>query len=230
MTKYLLANWKSNKTISEAEAWINTFCSIQHTDPQFKVIIAPPIPFLVPIWHTLEKLKVSNLALAVQDISPFPLGSYTGVVAAEMVREYAEYAILGHSERRRYFHETNQEIANKVSEAVAVGIKPIVCVDLPCARQQIAAINEDDMKEVIIGYGPVEAAGINIPQPLIKAQEAIAKIQVMAPDTPILYGGSINKENASEYNNLEGVSGLMVGNASLDPNGFAEIGSNMFLA
>lgn len=229
MSRYLLANWKSNKTLSEAESWLETFCQIHQSNPQLQIIIAPPIHYLVPMWHKVHEVH-ANLALAVQDISPFPLGSYTGEVAAEMVKDFAEYAILGHSERRRYFHETNQEIANKVSEAVAVGIKPIVCVDLPHARQQIAAINEEDLKDVIIGYGPVEAAGINIPQSFDKVSDGIGKIQILAPDCPILYGGSINKANAGDYMNFDGISGLMVGNTSLAPGEFADIGRNIVLA
>jgi len=226
MSKYLLANWKSHKTLAEAEAWLEKFISNRH-DPGLQVIIAPPMPFLVPMWQILQGIKVPNLALAVQDLLPFPLGSYTGGVAARMVSDFAEYAILGHSERRRYFHETSQEIANKISEAVAAGIKPIVCVDLPYAREQLSTINEDDSDELIIGYGPVEAIGIDVPQPPDKARAAIAEIRVLAPRRPILYGGSINKDNAADYATLPGVSGLMVGTASLDPDEFATIGSNI---
>ena len=140
-----------------------------------------------------------------------------------MVIEFAEYAILGHSERRRYFHETHQEIANKVSEALAAGIKPIVCVDRPYAREQLGAINEENWEGMILGYGPVEAIGIDIPQSTGNAANAIAEILTMAPGMPILYGGSINKSNALDYSMLSGINGLMVGTASLDPNEFEEI-------
>jgi triosephosphate isomerase len=222
MSRYLLANWKSHKTLTEAESWLEKFCEIEH-DPGLQVIVAPPMPLLVPLWHKLQKMKVSNLALAVQDLSPFPRGAYTGEVAAPMVSDFAAYAIIGHSERRRYFHETSQEIANKVSEAVRAGIRPILCVDLPYAREQLAAVEENDSVGLIIGYGPVEAIGINVPQSFGKAGDAIAELQAMAPDRPILYGGSINSDNANGYMKLAGVSGLMVGNASLDPDEFAAI-------
>jgi len=227
MRRYLLANWKSHKTIADAEAWLEKFSRIHRPDPQLQVIIAPPAPFLIPLWQKLQKMNIANLALAVQDLSPFPLGSYTGGMAAAMVRDFAEYAILGHSERRRYFHETHQEIANKVSEAVAAGIKPIVCLDQPYAREQLAAIQEKDSAGLIIGYGPVEAVGIDVPQSFTQASEAIAAIQAMAPGKEILYGGSINKENAGEYNTLAGISGLMVGTASLDPEEFAAIARSL---
>jgi triosephosphate isomerase len=222
VTRYLLANWKSHKTLAEAEAWLERFGHLRH-DPELQVIIAPPAPFLVPLHRTLQRLKVANLALAVQDLSPFPAGSYTGAVAARMVGDFAEYAILGHSERRRYFHETHQEIANKVSEAVAAGIKPILCVDPAYAREQFTAVNEEDSAGLIIGYGPVEAAGIDVPQSLGKVREALAEILAMMPGRPILYGGSINRDNAADYMNIAGISGLMVGSASLDPDEFGAI-------
>lgn len=224
MRSYLLANWKSHKTLAEAEAWLEKFSRLHRPDPQLQVIIAPPAPFLIPLWQKLQTMGLANVALAMQDLSPFPLGSYTGGVAAAMVQDFAQYAIVGHSERRRYFHETHQEVANKVGEAIGAGIKPIVCVDLPYAREQLAALEEQDLAQLIIGYGPVEAVGIEVPQSFAKASEAIAAIRAMAPDAPILYGGSINTKNAGVYRTLAGISGLMVGTASLEPEEFGAIG------
>jgi len=144
-------------------------------------------------------------------------------MAAEMVRDLVEFAVLGHSERRRYFHETDQDVANKVSEARGANIKPIVCVDLPYARSQMAALREENIDDLIIGYGPVEAIGIDTPQSPEITKKAVEKIQIIAPEKPILYGGSINKDNAGEYLEIAGVAGLMVGKASLDPEEFALI-------
>ena len=144
MRSYLLANWKSHKTLAEAEAWLEKFSRSHRPDPQLQAIIAPPAPFLVPLWQKLQAMALANVALAAQDLSPFPLGSYTGGVAAAMVRDFAEYAIVGHAERRRYFHETHREVANKVGEAIAAGIKPVVCVELPYAREQLAAREEKE--------------------------------------------------------------------------------------
>jgi len=223
MTKYVLANWKANKTMPEAEAWLEKFCQLYSPNPLVEVIIAPPALYIVPMLQKLQKYKTAHLALAAQDLSPFPLGSYTGAIAAEMVRNLVKFAILGHLERRRYFHETNQDVANKVSEAKAVNIRPIVCVDQPYARSQIAALREEDLDDLIIGYGPVEAIGIDIPQSPAKTKQAIEEIQSIIPDKPILYGGSINKDNAGDYLKIAGVGGLMVGTASLNPEEFALI-------
>ncbi|MCK5230545.1 MAG: triosephosphate isomerase [Desulfobulbaceae bacterium] len=223
MTKYVLANWKAHKTMSEAEAWLEKFCLLYRPHPQVEVIIAPPALYLIPMRQKLQKYKIAHLTLAAQNLSPFPPGAYTGEMAAEMVRDLVEFAIIGHSERRRYFHETNQDVANKVSEAKAADIKPIVCVDQPYARSQMAALHEEDLDDLIIGYGPVEAIGIDIPQSPAKTKEAIEEIRIIVPDKPILYGGSINKENAGDYLKIAGVVGLMVGTASLDPEEFALI-------
>ena len=87
----------------------------------------------------------------------------------------------------------------------------------------MAALHEEDIDDLIIGYGPVEAIGIDIPQSPEKTKEEIDKIRIIAPDKPILYGGSINKENAGDYLKIAGVVGLMVGTASLDPEEFALI-------
>jgi len=223
VTKYVLANWKSHKTVDEGKKWLTEFSKVYRPDPQVEVILAPSYIHLVPLYHMLQDMESPSLCLAAQDLSPFPLGAYNGAVAAAMVRDMVEYAIIGHSERRRYFHETDQETANKASEAVAAGIKPILCVDQPYAHAQMTALNEADMENMIIGYGPVEAIGVNIPQSQEKTRREVAEIQEIFPDKPILYGGSINAENAESYMQLPGVSGLMVGSASLDVEEFALI-------
>lgn len=223
MTRYVLANWKSHKTLPDAEAWLDKFCLRYASHPNVQVIIAPPALYLHPLRQKLVQSNTTHIALAAQDVSPFPLGAYTGAIAADMLRDLIAFAIVGHSERRRYFHETNQEIANKVSEVRSVDIKPIVCVDRPYARAQLAALPEEDLNGLIIGYGPVEAIGIDIPQSLAKTEEALEEIRQIAPNNPILYGGSINRDNAEEYLKLAGIAGLMAGTASLDPEEFALI-------
>jgi triosephosphate isomerase len=223
MTKYILANWKSHKTLAEAESWLREFLRLYRPASELKVIIAPPVVHLASMWQLIQKEGTANLSLAIQDLSPFPLGSYTGAVAAAMVQDLVEFAILGHSERRRYFDETNQDVANKVSEAEAAGITPIICLDESYARAQLAAIDEENLKKLIIGYGPVEAIGIDTPQSPERVRQVINEIEILAPHAPILYGGSINGDNAADYLKLDGLAGLMVGTASLDPQEFARI-------
>ena len=221
--RYLVANWKSHKTTTEAEKWLVTFLKTYQPDPQLEVIIAPSFISLAPLKRLLANQGATQIALAAQDLSPFPMGAYTGAVSAAMVRDLVDYAFVGHAERRRYFHETHQEIANKVTEAVTVGITPILCLDQPYAAAQLAALTECDVEKIIIGYGPVEAIGIDIPQSVKQVSEAVQEIQARLPNRPVLYGGSLNRANAAKYMQIDGISGVMAGSASLDPLDFAQI-------
>ncbi len=223
MTKYIVANWKSRKSPREAGAWLESFLGGYVAIPGLQVILAPSFLDLIPMRHMLQDRAVEGISLAAQDISSFPRGSYTGAVAAETLAGVAEYALVGHAERRRYFHESHQEIANKVSEAAAAGISPILCVDQPYAAAQLGALRDADCENMLIGYGPVQAIGINAPQSLGEAAKAIAAIRQLAPERPVLYGGSINGVNAAAYLAINGVAGLMAGTASLDPGEFLTI-------
>lgn len=222
-TKRILANWKSQMTPAAALAWFDRFNTIYTPHPEVEVIIAPPFPSLIPLREKIQQQGIRSVVLAVQDLSPFPMGAYTGAVAAEMVRDIVSYALVGHSERRRYFHETDREVANKVREARTAGITPILCVDEPYARGQLAALDEEDIDSLIIGYGPVQAVGLDTPQSPGRTAEVLVELGQLAPGRPILYGGSINGANAADYLELTGVAGLMVATASLDPEEFATI-------
>ncbi len=222
MNRYVVANWKSNNTLAEGRQWLSHFLGHYRPHPDLTVIIAPAFPFLVPLKELLVDSK-SGVLLAAQDVSPFPLGSYTGAVAAEMLNGMADYVLVGHSERRRWFHESNQEVANKVHEAVTMGITPILCVDQPYARAQFAALSNHELASSIIGYGPVEAVGVDSAPSPERVSAAVSQLQAMAPDSPILYGGSVSAENAGDYMQIRGLAGLMTATASLDPQEFAAI-------
>ncbi|MEW6219358.1 MAG: triose-phosphate isomerase family protein [Thermodesulfobacteriota bacterium] len=223
MIRYVLANWKSNLDTTQARSWLATFRRCHRPDPRVQVLVAPSFVGLSPLWQALQEEPIPHLSLAVQDLSPFPLGAYTGAVAAALVRGLATHAMVGHSERRRHFHETPQEIANKVSEATAAGLVPILCLDLPYARAQIGAVADADADRLLIGYGPEEAIGIQVAQAPELAAAAVREIGVLLPGRPLLYGGSVDAGSAAVYLGLPGVSGVMVGSASLDPEGFAAI-------
>ncbi|MDH5298830.1 MAG: triose-phosphate isomerase, partial [Desulfobulbaceae bacterium] len=179
--RYVVANWKSHTTVAEAEKWLAAFLGAYRPDPGLQVIIAPSLVCLAPLQRMLREQGAPQVALAAQDLSPFPVGAYTGAVAAAMVRDLVDYALVGHAERRRYFHETHQEVANKATEAVAVGITPILCLDQPYGAAQIAALAEADADRVIIGYGPVEAIGLTIPQPLSQVAKAVQELRAHLP-------------------------------------------------
>jgi triosephosphate isomerase len=222
MDKYIIANWKSHKTEIEAKEWVDKWLSIYQQVMNVKTIVAPALVYVKAVSEHLEKLKPLGVYVATQDISPFPFGAYTGAVAAVMVKDWVSYAIVGHSERRKYFHETDQEVANKVRQLLEVGIKPIVCVDKPYLKSQINALEDKDRKEVLIAYEPLEAIGSGVPEDPQEVEMVVNEIK-MEIDVPVIYGGSVNAGNAKKYLEVPGVQGLLVGGASLDPEEFYRI-------
>ncbi|MDP3695604.1 MAG: triose-phosphate isomerase family protein [Desulfocapsaceae bacterium] len=192
-----------------------------------QIIVAPSFICLQSLSDHVKTLGLENVSLAAQDISPFPKGSYTGAVAADMVKDLVEYVIIGHSERRRYFHETSQDVAGKVSEAVDVGMIPIICVDQPYARSQLLALNESDSKEMIIAYGPVDAMTVRIPESPIRAAETARLISQIQPGRPVIYGGSLEPENVKDYVQVPELAGLFVGQVSLEVDSFLAIFEQM---
>ena len=217
MRKYLIANWKSNKNLAEAMLWSEQCSSLQFDSEQTLVIVAPPSPLVEPVRSALP----ITMALAVQDLSPFPAGSYTGAVAARTVADLVSYAILGHSERRRYFGETHQTVAQKVTQAVAAGITPVVCVDQEYISQQAAAIETELLSKCVVAYEPLAAIGTGNNVSVDTVEAAAQEIKAAFGTVPVLYGGSVTPENVGEY--LLVTDGVLVGGASLDAEKFAKL-------
>ena len=221
--KYVIGNWKSYKRFQDAKQWLDAFARIYSPVADVEVVLAPTFLCLEQVHEYLQVLGLENVSLAAQDISPFPKGAYTGAIAADLLRGLVQYVIVGHSERRRYFHETSNDIGNKVSEAVDADIVPIVCVDQPYAMSQLTALNDIDTESVVIAYGPVDALTAQIPQRPDKVTEAVEFISQVHPGWPVVYGGALRPDNASAYAGLSGISGLFSGSASLDPDSFHAI-------
>jgi triosephosphate isomerase len=223
MKKFVVGNWKSNKDKAAGQKWFSEFTEMYRPVDGLEVVVAPSFVCLSSLSEYVQELGITNLSLAAQDVSPFPKGAYTGAVAADMIKGMVDYVIIGHSERRRYFHETSQDTANKMAETVDAGLKPIVCIDQPYAMSQLTALNDIDCDELLIAYGPKEATMARIPeQPerVVEAAKFISQIQVKRP---VLYGGSLMIENIDEYVSLPELSGVFVGESSLDPKSFAMI-------
>lgn len=223
MKRYVIANWKCHKSSEEGCRWLDVFAGLYRPCSNVEVVIAPTFIALEKVASHLGVLALTNVHLAAQDISPFPKGSYTGAIAADMLKGMANFVILGHSERRRYFHETIQDVANKACEAVDAGLTPIVCVDSSYALSQLATLVDIDSKNILIAYTPVDALNFNIPESSEKVEASVGHISQMYPDWPVVYGGALGVRNVKSYLSLNALAGIFVGSASLEPKTFVDI-------
>jgi triosephosphate isomerase (TIM) len=223
MIKYVIGNWKCNKGERAAEDWFEEFAALYRPVAGLKVIVAPPLLCLLPLSQFVQALQLKNVSLAAQDVSPFPKGSYTGAVAADMLKGLVEYVIIGHSERRRYFHETPQDITNKMAESIDAGLRPIVCIDQPYAMSQLTALTEIDCEEMIIAYSPTAGTVARVPEEPQRVAEVVKSIAQVQSKRPLIYGGSLFPDNVEYYSSLPHLSGLFVGESSLDAKSFVDI-------
>jgi triosephosphate isomerase len=237
------ANWKCNKTPDEARAYVDNF--IVRAAPLVAaadIALLPPFISLEAVAAGLEK---STIALGAQDCYYEPQGAFTGEVSAAMLAAVGcSYCIVGHSERRRLFGETDALIALKVSALLDAGVTPIVCVGetleehkagatLGRVMQQISDglghLDDDQRAEIVVAYEPVWAIGTGLSDDPDSANETIGLIRQTLgglSDARMLYGGSMKAENAVEYCAQPNIDGGLVGTASLDPSVFLRLVEN----
>lgn len=215
--QFFVANWKSHKTIEETREWFSDMSLRLHelniSDEQ-KLIVCPPYP-LLSFCHEAISQHHLPITLGSEDISPFPEGAYTGAVSARLLRELVTYTIIGHSERRQYFSETVEILSEKVKMSLASGIEPIYCI----------SNKEEKIPQgvKIVAYEPLSAIGSGHPDSPDDA-EAVAKFLKGNNDIAhVLYGGSVTAEDVNSYMHLPSIDGVLVGGASLTPEGFCGI-------
>ena len=240
----IAGNWKMNKTASEARELIDGLLPLVK-DARCTVIIG--VPF-TDIHVAVEMTKGSNVHVAAQNCHFEASGAFTGEVSAPMLKEEGvEYVILGHSERRQYFAETDETVNKRAKAALANGLKTIICVgesldqreagvtkDFVCG-QVVAALDgmtEEDLKNVIIAYEPIWAIGTGKTATKEQAAEVCGFIRDtvaekygkdVAEALPIQYGGSMNAKNCEELLSMEDIDGGLIGGASLKPADFSVI-------
>ncbi len=219
----IIANWKSYKTSEEGRLWLDRFARLYQPHRDLEVIIAPSFLSLESLAAHLKGLNLAGVALSAQNISPFPRGGYTGEIAADMVAGLVRYVIVGHSERRRYFHENNQQIINKATEAADARLIPIVCVDSESSLPLLGAIADLDVDKLVVAYAPVDSLNFSIPESPVKVGESVNHIRKMFSRWPVVYGGGLLPANVGGYLKLPALSGLFVGKSSLEPETFADI-------
>ena len=242
-TPYLAANWKMHKTTEETERFLAELLPrISQSGPE--VVICPPFTSL---QSAVEHCFQSPVRVAAQNMHEADEGAFTGEVAAPMLVDLGvDGVILGHSERRQYFNETDDALVRKVPAALGAGLEPILCVgenegqrdadetEQVLTRQieaDLADVPDARLSEVVIAYEPIWAIGTGRTATPEQAQEAIAFVRSLIErrsDTAagairILYGGSVKRDNAGELISQPDVDGALVGGASLDPGDFAAI-------
>ncbi len=224
MKKYIIANWKSNKTPTEASFWLNNFPNNEESRKallNLEIILAPPYPFLALAKEIIAERKLT-IKLAVQDLSAFGSGAYTGEVSAFNLQSLnVEYAILGHSERRRFLAETPQLIADKVNEALSWQIKPILCLDQPYMVEQARFLKSSALEQCLLAYEPVLAIGSGQAEDASNLLEIRKNLAPLYKQKSLIYGGSVNADNVGSY--LKVCDGVLLGGASLDLNNFINL-------
>lgn len=217
--KYIVANWKSNKTVQEAEEWFKKirikFSEINCAKlNDVEIIVCPPAVYL-----TMTKKYITDyslpMKLGAQDVSSFEMGAYTGEISARMISGLAEYVIIGHSERRKYFREDDKSLGEKVRQANSTGLKAIYCI-------QDATTNIPE-GVTIAAYEPVWAIGTGKADTPENANGVISQIKQKSGVDIVLYGGSVTPENLKSYLAIDQINGVLIGGASLDTEKFWEI-------
>lgn len=217
---FIVANWKSHKTIQEARIWLEKM--MKHKDELEKmegktVIVCPPLTLLSFMKQYIDEYMLP-IRLGAQDISIFDEGAYTGEIHGKQIREFAEYVIIGHSERRQLFDEDYEMLKKKVEQARKYDLEPIFCVqgkDTPLPGNVS-----------FVAFEPVEAIGTGHPDTPEHANEVANMYRNEKSIYYVLYGGSVTSENVKQFTNEPHVNGLLVGGASLDAEKFFPIITN----
>lgn len=205
---FIAGNWKSNKTLSDAKAWVEQF-----EDVTSDITVVLCVPFtLLSYFHDVLISSGRHIELGAQNISPYENGAYTGEVSASQVREFAQWVIIGHSERRKHFGETDAILAQKVTRAVEAGLHVIYCV--PDEHTSVP----DGVQ--VVAYEPVWAIGTGKTDTPENANNVIQKIKQTHNVSTCIYGGSVTEGNVQGFVTMGAIDGVLPGGASLDPKKF----------
>lgn len=246
MRKPLVAgNWKMNKTVKESLTLVNDMLPGMELIRDVDKVICPPFPALFALSALVSGL---DIRLGAQNLHWEASGAYTGEVSPGMVREFCRYVIIGHSERRQYFGETDQTVNRKVKAALSVELLPIFCVGETLEQKQagqtagvvirqirdgLQGLSPAEAARIVIAYEPVWAIGTGLASSGPDANEVIKDMirptlsslfgEDAAQYIRVLYGGSVNAKNAAEFFDQPDIDGALVGGASLKADEFVQI-------
>jgi len=238
----IAGNWKMNTTVSEAIKLVNELRQGLGEIDNVEKVLCPPFISLAAVG---ELIKGSSIKLGAQNLYFAEKGAYTGEISPLMLTELCEFVIIGHSERRQYFNETDEIINKKVQAALKVGLKPILCIgerleqneaglttEVVTKQLRSALVGIDDLSKMIIAYEPIwaigtgrAATGEQANQTISLIRRTISKLygERVAQDLRLLYGGSVTADNATEFMQQPEIDGALVGGASLKADQFLSI-------
>jgi triosephosphate isomerase (TIM) len=238
----IAGNWKMNTTVGEAVNLVSTIRPLLDKMEGIEKLVCPPF---ISLTAVRDVLAGSSIKVGAQNMYFEEKGAYTGEISPLMLTGLCEYVIIGHSERRQYFHESGEVINKKVRAALKAGLKPILCVgerleeneagktaDIVTGQLKSALVNIKQADGLVIAYEPVWAIGTGRAATGKQSNETIGLIRTtagkllgdaVALETRILYGGSVTAENISEFVSQEEIDGGLVGGASLKTDQFVSI-------
>jgi triosephosphate isomerase len=243
-TPFIAGNWKMHKTVAEAEQFIAALLPRVAAVDGVEIAVCPPF---LALQALVDSARGSQVGIYAQTMHEADQGAFTGEVSAPMLSEIDVHGVvLGHSERRQYYNETDKALQLKVPKALEAGLIPILCVgETEDERERgeterklryqvqegLEKVPVERLAEVVVAYEPVWAIGTGLTATAEQAQDAIGFVRALvagfdkeaAQQVRILYGGSVKTDNAAELLALPDIDGALVGGASLDPAGFAAI-------
>jgi len=242
---FVAGNWKMNKTVEQASLLVADVLPGLQSMQKIEKVLCPPFPALMVVS---QMTAGTAIGLGAQNMHWEEAGAFTGEVAPAMVKEFCNYVIIGHSERRQFFAETDATVNKKVKAALKQGLTPIVCVGETLEENEagrtaeivkrevlegLKDVNASDAVKLVIAYEPIWAIGTGKAASAEQAEEIIGKIvrgslagcfgQEAAEQIRILYGGSVKGSNALEFFNMPNIDGALVGGASLKADDFIQI-------
>ena len=238
--KIIAGNWKMNMTPSEAVALVETLKPLVKTEEADVVFCVPAID-IIPVVKACEG---TNIEVGAENMYFEEKGAYTGEISPNMLTDAGvKYVIIGHSERREYFAETDETVNKKVLKAFEHGLTPIICcgetltqreqgITLDWIRKQVKIafqnVTADQAKTAVIAYEPIWAIGTGVSASTEEITETHRYLKAVlseltGSDIPLLYGGSVNEKNAADIGSCPGVDGFLIGGASLKPEKFRKI-------
>jgi triosephosphate isomerase len=242
--KLIVGNWKMNLSVQEASLYLHKLSELVPVRRDVEVVLAPTLLALQPLSLQVNRRQFK---LAVQNFYWRDHGAFTGEVSATQLQGIVDYAIIGHSERRYKFHETEKDIRNKVQAAIRNRIRPILCVGETVGERSYGETNDairdqlmrgltnltsEDLDMLVIAYEPVWAIGTGDNAKPGDVSDAIKVIRnqvkhlygaAAAERVRVIYGGSVTPSSAADYLAIKGVDGLLIGGASLDSRAFSDI-------